>query len=114
MVSYVYEDQILPLANRTIQMRNTEMFDSLSRIPLSPQQKCVSSLGSPQSQLIQGNYFPTTLLNPLTSSLCNPQCSNAQFGDFQHSHIISHSPDDNDSFIGVFLGTSNLTANETD
>lgn len=93
---------------------NTEMLDSLSRIPLPPQQKRIGSLRCPQSQLIQSNHLTATLLNPLTSGLCNPQCGNAQFGNFQHSHIISDGPNDNDSFIGVFLGMCNLTTDKAD
>lgn len=90
------------------------MFNSLSRISLSPQQNRVRALRSPQSQLIQRNDLSTTLLDPLTSSLCNPQSSNTQFRNFQHSNIIRHGSYNNDSFPCIFRRTSNLTVDETD
>ena len=113
MVSYAYVVQNLSSVLYP-ERKHTEMFDSLSGVFLSSQQNGIRTLRSSQCQLIQSDDFSTRLLNSLTSSLGNSQCSNAQFGNFQHTNIIGDSSDYDNSFSLIFLGVRELTVNEAD
>lgn len=93
---------------------HAEMFNSLSRILLSPQQKGIMSLGSSQSQLIQSDDFTTTLLNSRTCCLGDFQSSNAQLWNFQHSHIIGNRADDYDRLSFILFRVRHLTVDEAD
>jgi len=93
---------------------NTKVFDGLPSILLSSQQKCITTLRSSESQLIQSNDFTTRLLNSLTSSLGNSQSSNTQLRNLQHSHIIRDRSNDHNRLILVLLGAGDLTADETE
>lgn len=90
------------------------MFNSFSGVLLSSQQNCVGSLWSSQGQLIQSDNFSTSLLNSLTSSLGDSQCSNAQLGNFQHTNIICDSSNNDYCFSGVFRGMGELAVDEAD
>jgi len=93
---------------------HTEMLESLTSIPLPPQQKRIIPLRSPQSQLIQSNYLPTRLLNSLPRTLRNPQCCHTHLGDIEHPHIIRHSPYNHNGLSLRLLIVGELAGDEAD
>lgn len=88
------------------------MFDSLPGVFPSSQQNGVRTLWCPQSQLIQSDDFTTGLFDLFTSSLCESQSCNGQFGDFQHSHIVRDSSYDDNRFPGTVL--ADMAGDEAD
>jgi hypothetical protein len=88
------------------------VLESLTGIPLAPQQKRIFAFRRPQSQLIQSNHLPARLLDPLTRPLRNTQSSNTDLGNLEHANIICHGSNNNNSLPSGLLVVGQLPGNK--
>jgi len=89
---------------------HTEVLDGLSGVLGSSQQNNIATSWSSQGQLIKGQAFTTSLLNPGSGCRCESESGDGELGDDLKSVVVGDSANDCDGLALVsLLGT--LSAN---
>jgi len=79
---------------------HAKVFDSLTRVPLSPQQDSVGSSRCTQSELVEGKNLTTGLEDAVLGRLGESQSGDGEFGNLEETDVIGDGPDIDDGFRG--------------
>jgi len=73
------------------------MLISLTGVPLTPQEQSVRPSRRPKRELVQGQYFTTSVYNPLLCPAGESEGGDGEFGEAGEAYVVGNGADsDND------------------
>lgn len=77
---------------------HTKVLNSLARVALAAKQDGVGTSGRTERKLVQGKGFTTSRKDARLSRSGEAQCSNAELGNFQETHVVGDGANCYDNF----------------